>query len=98
VKGVYLITDTSNGKMYVGSAYGDTGIWSRWSCYITSGHGWNVGVKEVIKKHGLDYARKNFQLSLLEIFTMKTDDQLIIDREQHWKNALLTRAFGYNKN
>ncbi len=22
-KGVYLITDTSNGKMYVGSAYGD---------------------------------------------------------------------------
>jgi hypothetical protein len=27
VKGVYLIVDKSNGKMYVGSAYGDTGIW-----------------------------------------------------------------------
>jgi hypothetical protein len=51
----------------------------------------------LIRKHGLDYARKNFQFSLLEIFT-KTDDQLIIDREQHWKNALLTRTFGYNKN
>jgi len=98
VKGVYLITDTSNGKMYVGSAYGDTGIWSRWSCYIDSGHGWNEGLKEEIKKHGLDYARKNFQFSVLEIFTMKTDDQFIIDREQHWKSALLTRTFGYNKN
>jgi hypothetical protein len=52
----------------------------------------------LIRKHGLDYARKNFQFSLLEIFTMKTDDQLIIDKEQHWKNALLTRTFGYNKN
>jgi hypothetical protein len=30
-KGVYLITDTSNGKRYVGSAYGVTGIWSRWA-------------------------------------------------------------------
>lgn len=98
VKGVYLVTDTSNGKMYVGSAYGDTGIWSRWSCYINSGHGWNEGLKEVINKHGLDYARKNFQFALLEIFTMKTDDRFIIDREQHWKNALLTRTFGYNRN
>lgn len=79
VKGVYLITDTSNGKMYVGSAYGDTGIWSRWSCYIASGHGWNEGLKDVINKHGLDYARKNFLFSLLEIFTMKTDDQLVIE-------------------
>ena len=28
-KGVYLITDTSNGKMYVGSAYGDEMILNR---------------------------------------------------------------------
>jgi hypothetical protein len=39
VKGVYLITDKSNNKRYVGSAYGDSGIWSRWAClpdYATS--------------------------------------------------------------
>jgi hypothetical protein len=98
VKGIYLITDITNGKMYVGSACGVTGIWSRWSCYIMTGHGWNEGLKEVLDQNGIAYPRKNFQFSLLETFTMKTDDQLIIDREQHWKNALLTRAFGYNKN
>ena len=38
VKGVYLIVDRGTGKMYVGSAYGDSGIWSRWACYIGSGH------------------------------------------------------------
>ena len=39
IKGVYLITDKSNGKKYVGSAYGDYGVWARWSCYIGTGHG-----------------------------------------------------------
>ncbi len=34
VKGVYLITDKANGKMYVGSAYGDSGIWSRMGVII----------------------------------------------------------------
>lgn len=28
-KGVYLITDSKTGKLYVGSAYGDAGIWGR---------------------------------------------------------------------
>lgn len=37
VKGVYVIFDRSNGRKYVGSAYGDTGIWSRWSTYIGDG-------------------------------------------------------------
>jgi hypothetical protein len=39
VKGVYLIVDRGNGKMYVGSEYGDSGIWSRWACYIGTVHG-----------------------------------------------------------
>lgn len=30
VKGVYLITDLKTEKRYVGSAYSDQGIWSRW--------------------------------------------------------------------
>ncbi|GAG85125.1 unnamed protein product [marine sediment metagenome] len=35
IEGIYLITDKSNGKHYVGSAYnGEGGIWSRWSDYI----------------------------------------------------------------
>jgi hypothetical protein len=31
MKGVYVIHDQVTGEPYVGSAYGDTGIWARWS-------------------------------------------------------------------
>jgi hypothetical protein len=98
VKGVYLIVDRSNGKMYVGSAYGDSGIWSRWACYIGTGHGWNDDLTKLINANGIDYARKNFYLSVLEFRSMRTDDKTIIDREQYWKRVLQTNAFGYNKN
>lgn len=98
VKGVYLIVDKNNGKMYVGSAYGDFGIWSRWSCYIGTGHGWNDELTKLIKANGIQYARDNFQFSILEYRSMKTDDQVIINREQYWKRALLTGSFGYTKN
>lgn len=98
-KGVYLITDVSNGKRYVGSAYGVTGLWSRWSSYIYTGHGHNDEFSKIINQHGIDYARKNYRFSLLEQRTMKTDDQVIIERETYWKNVLLTRApYGYNNN
>ena len=44
-KGVYLMTDMSNGKMYVGSAYGTNMILGRWRAYVKTGHGGNVGLK-----------------------------------------------------
>jgi hypothetical protein len=52
VLGIYVITDTSNGKLYVGSAGADTrhkgagGIWSRWCDYSRDGHGSDVDVQE----------------------------------------------------
>lgn len=99
VKGVYVIMDKSNGKKYVGSAYGDTGIWSRWSCYMGTGHGWNDELTKIIAKKGLDYAKNNFRLSLLEYRSMKVDDKVIIEREGYWKVVFLARGqFGYNKN
>ena len=99
VKGVYLIADKNNGKKYVGSAYGDSGIWSRWSAYTTTGHGGNDELVSLISKNGIEYARKNFQFAILELRSMKTDDNTIIDREKFWKDVLLTRGdFGYNKN
>jgi hypothetical protein len=52
----------------------------------------------LIKENGIDYARKNFQFSILEYRSMKTDDKIIIEREQYWKRALLSGTFGYNKN
>ena len=41
VNGVYLIQDKLSGKLYVGSAYGDQGIYGRWSDYAKNGHGDN---------------------------------------------------------
>lgn len=98
VKGVYLISDKSNGRKYVGSAYGGAGIWSRWSCYIGTGHGWNDELTKIISEKELKYARENFRLSILEIADMATADDAVISREAHWKNALLSREYGYNRN
>ena len=99
VKGVYVICDKSNGKKYVGSAYNGAGIWSRWSCYASTGHGYNDDLVTVIEKEGIDYARKNFQFSVLEVISMRADDSYVVERESFWKDVLLTRTqFGYNKN
>ncbi|MGI9559240.1 MAG: GIY-YIG nuclease family protein [Thermodesulfobacteriota bacterium] len=99
VKGVYLITDKKNGKKYVGSAYGEHGIWARWSCYAGTAHGYNDDLTRLIKQRGEQYALENFTFSLLEYRPKKTDDKDIIQRESFWKEALLSRGeFGYNKN
>lgn len=99
VKGVYLIADHKTGRKYVGAAYGNTGIWGRWACYMGTGHGWTDELTRLIKREGIDYARENFVFSLLEYRPMRTDDKEIIEREGYWKDALLTRTkFGYNKN
>ncbi len=99
VKGVYLIIDKSNGKSYVGSAYGSAGIWARWNCYMATGHGYNDELTQLIHARGIEYARKNFRFALLEYRPARTDDHVIIERENYWKEALLSRGkFGYNKN
>lgn len=97
IKGIYLITDTNNGKHYVGSAYGDEAFWNRWVCYSNTGHGNNIELRKIIVKHGIDYA-KNFQFSILEIRSKITDDDEIIRRETHWKRVIRTKEFGYNAN
>ena len=100
VKGVYLITDKNNGKSYVGAAYGEHGIWSRWKNYLNTGHGWNDELTRIIDEKGIDYARENFQFTLLEYMPARTDDSTIIERESFWKRALLSQTsdFGYNRN
>ena len=97
VKGVYLISDQKTGKLYVGSAYGEDAFWTRWKSYVETGHGGNILLKEILGVNSNDYL-ENFNFSILEIMKMNTDDAQIINREVYWKNILLTRAFGYNKN
>ena len=93
-KGVYLLIDGNTGKQYVGSAYGNDMLLSRWECYISTCHGNN----KQLKKLKTDYIKDNFYFSVLETFNQQTDDRIIIERENHWKNVLKTRKFGYNSN
>jgi len=97
VKGVYLISDLSNGKLYVGAAYGGNAFWNRWAGYSLNGHGGNADLKAIIDKEGFDYT-KNFLFSILETRSMNAEDDEIIKRESYWKDILLTRPYGYNKN
>lgn len=93
-KGVYLMTDISNGKKYVGSAYGENMILGRWRAYVKNGHGSNLGLKVL----PFDHIKKNFTYSILDIYKSTTDDQIIIERENWWKEILQSRKFGYNEN
>jgi hypothetical protein len=98
-KAVYLITDKSSGKQYVGSAYGDNGmLLQRWSNYVEDGHGGNKLLKEVIDTCGFDYVKKNFQYAILENYNARVDKRIILERESWWKETLGSRAFGLNAN
>ncbi|MFW7387527.1 GIY-YIG nuclease family protein [Vagococcus fluvialis] len=98
VKGIYVITDTSNGKLYVGKADGKNMIWQRWMAYANSFHGGNTSLKELYNKEGDKYFIKYLHLSILEIFKPTTDDKLIDQRESYWKKVLDSRNNGYNDN
>lgn len=96
---IYVITDKSNGKLYIGSTYGKDGIWQRWATYVnTNGTG---GDKELIKliKNDPDYAVKYFQFSILEVFlNQDSNNEQIREREIYWKNVLDSKNHGYNDN
>ena len=97
VSGVYVITETTTGKQYVGSAYGGVGIWQRWTAYAKTGHGGNVELKSLLAAKGEDHAEK-LQFALLEVCDINSSDEYIIGRECHWKSALRTIGFGLNRN
>ncbi|MFW6025977.1 MAG: GIY-YIG nuclease family protein [Candidatus Woesearchaeota archaeon] len=97
VQGVYLLTNNDNGKLYVGSAYGENNFWQRWVEYIDTGHGNNIELIKLIEKEDDDYFR-NFTFSILEVFKNTADSEEIIRRESYWKNMLSSREFGYNLN
>lgn len=96
VAGIYLISDHADGKLYVGSATGEGGFWSRWCAYL-SGHGDNVRLRKLIKEGGPSRA-ESFHFSVLEIADTHTKAQEVLEREAHWKRVLLSREHGHNGN
>ena len=97
VAGVYLISDTKTGKLYVGSASGEGGIWQRWLTYSATGHGGNVELKQILKLEGLRRSL-DFRFSVLEIADLHESRENVLQRESHWKSVLLTREHGLNSN
>lgn len=96
VAGVYLISDPEAGKLYVGSATGEGGIWNRW-CSYTDGHGNNKALAELVTREGTPRAHA-FRFSILEIADVHASADEVLQRESHWKRVLLTRDHGYNRN
>ncbi len=90
VVGVYLITDTRDGRQYVGKADGVESICQRWSAYATNGHGGNVELR------GMDPT--SFRFSVLRVFDPATPTRVIDEAESHFKFALDTRKHGLNRN
>lgn len=105
VQGIYLITDSSNGKHYVGKADGAERILGRWTTYAHDGHGGNVALRELVHaategapaQSRTDHAR-HFTFSILRVFGPSTSSSEVDAAESHYKKALLSRHFGLNLN
>jgi hypothetical protein len=105
VQGIYLITDSSNGKQYVGKADGTERILQRWTSYARDGHGGNLALRELaFSSVGSDGARlkmdhaRHFVFSILRVFGPSTSSSEVDAAESHYKDALMTRKFGLNRN
>ncbi len=96
VYAIYLITDKTNGKQYIGSAYGQGGLLSRWNCYVDTKHGNNKEMQELICDYPERY--KDFQFSILQILPKTITDEEVIKLESLYKKKLLTKEFGMNEN
>ncbi|HXG51766.1 MAG TPA: GIY-YIG nuclease family protein [candidate division Zixibacteria bacterium] len=89
-RGVYYIFDTSDGKGYVGSAYGESNLLGRWLTYAAHGHGDNRLLRE--------RNPRKFRFTILQRVSpdMKTPE--MIELESSWKRRLHTREYGLNDN
>ncbi len=98
ITGVYCLTDTHTGKLYIGSATGEEGVAQRWGNYLDSKHGGNKKLIALFGKKGAEYFEKYFTYTLLEYFGLSYDPIKILEREQYWKRCFDTIKNGYNDN
>ena len=90
-RGIYYIFDATDGKGYVGSAYGEDNLWGRWRNYKQTGHGGN----KLLRQRRPD----EFRFSILELTAISMNADDVIRLESTWKERLHTRApHGLNDN
>ncbi|MEK7706501.1 MAG: GIY-YIG nuclease family protein [Verrucomicrobiota bacterium] len=90
-RGVYYIFDTSDGKGYVGSAYGEDNLLGRWENYAATGHGGNRLLRQ--------REPRNFRFTILELDAPNRNASDVQRLEGSWKQRLHTAApQGLNEN
>lgn len=90
-RGIYYIFDTSDGKGYVGSAYGETNLLGRWLDYGCRGHGGNRLLRQ--------RDPQKFRFTILQRVSPDMDAGDVIQLEDSWKQRLHTRQpYGLNDN
>ena len=98
VNAIYLICDTKHNKQYIGSTYSDEGVLGRWTNYIKTKDGGDVGIKEHLKKYPDAYL--DFQFTILKILPKPISIDEATQVESLYKNKLCTRNkdYGLNRN
>ncbi len=90
-RGIYFIHDDSDGKGYVGSAYGKDNLLGRWLSYASGGDGGN----KLLRGRAAD----QFHFSILQRVSPDMESDEVIRLESAWKDRLHTRGpFGLNGN
>lgn len=84
------IVDLSDGKIYIGSAYGSGGLWGRWLNYAQTGHGGNKLLR--------DRDPTKFQWSIVRTVSTTLSPRDVIRIEGHEKAKHGSRAIGLNGN
>jgi hypothetical protein len=83
-RGIYYIYDCSDGKAYVGAAYGKDNIFGRWwEHYKALGQGDSVHLRE--------RSPENFRFSILERVSQDMEADKVIALETTWKKRLHTQ-------
>ncbi|MBK3518477.1 GIY-YIG nuclease family protein, partial [Carboxylicivirga marina] len=97
LQAVYMILDKKSGNQYIGTTYGQNGLWQRWESYAKGN--FTGGNKELIQLKEKDVNfHSNLQYSILEVLSKNASQKECVDAESLWKEKLGTRTFGLNKN
>lgn len=87
-RGIYLITDETDGARYVGAAYGAENLLGRWRAHT-------AGPKGITAALRLRNPQR-FRFSILDLLAPNADVADVTALEQRWMARLHTKEFGLN--
>ena len=87
-RGIYMITDDSDGARYVGSAYGETNLLGRWQAHVAR----DQGVTAMLQHRD----PVDFRFAILERVSPDMPAEDVIRLERTWMDRLHTIRHGLN--